>query len=99
MSSRSLRHGPIAVDDLASLCDLGGEPQVLHVYSSGPQEFADDLGLLAEEVHPAAGELLGRFPQTFSHTGLANAAWKISKSGAPSPLVIMLFSQARPRGS
>jgi hypothetical protein len=69
------------------------------LYSSGPQELADDLGLLAEEVHPAAGELLGRFPQTFSHTGLPNAAWKISKSGAPSSLVIMLFSQARPRGS
>ena len=42
--------------------------------------YANDLGLLAEEVHPTTGELLGNFPQAFSHIGLVNAAWAISEA-------------------
>jgi GH15 family glucan-1,4-alpha-glucosidase len=44
--------------------------------------FANDVGLLAEEVKPATGELLGNFPQAFSHIGLINAAWAISQAEA-----------------
>ena len=39
---------------------------------------ANDLGLLAEEV--TDGELLGNFPQAFSHIGLVNAAWAIHQA-------------------
>ena len=42
--------------------------------------YANDVGLLAEEVDPASGELLGNFPQAFSHIGLVNAAWAISQT-------------------
>jgi GH15 family glucan-1,4-alpha-glucosidase len=42
--------------------------------------FVNDLGLLAEEVDPNTGELLGNFPQAFSHVGLVNAAWAISEA-------------------
>jgi alpha,alpha-trehalase len=42
--------------------------------------FVTDLGLLAEEVAPDSGELLGNFPQAFSHIGLVNAAWAISEA-------------------
>jgi GH15 family glucan-1,4-alpha-glucosidase len=40
----------------------------------------NDVGLLAEEVHPATGDLLGNFPQAFSHIGLVNAAWAIAEA-------------------
>ncbi len=42
--------------------------------------FANDVGLLAEEVLPETRELLGNFPQAFSHIGLVNAAWAISQA-------------------
>jgi GH15 family glucan-1,4-alpha-glucosidase len=42
--------------------------------------YANDLGLLAEEVDAASGELLGNFPQAFSHIGLIGAAWRIDQA-------------------
>jgi len=42
--------------------------------------YANDLGLLAEEVDAGTGELLGNFPQALSHIGLVNAAWAISQA-------------------
>jgi len=47
--------------------------------------FVNDVGLLAEEVDPVSGELLGNFPQAFSHIGLVNAAWAIAQSELPPP--------------
>ncbi len=42
--------------------------------------YGNDLGLLAEEVDATTGELLGNFPQAFSHIGLVNAAWAIAQA-------------------
>jgi alpha,alpha-trehalase len=49
----------------------------------------NDVGLLAEEVDPSSGEMIGNFPQAFSHIGLVNAAWAITqpqqRPGRPQP--------------
>ena len=38
------------------------------------------MGLLAEEVDPGGEELIGNYPQAFSHIGLVNAAWAIAQA-------------------
>jgi GH15 family glucan-1,4-alpha-glucosidase len=42
--------------------------------------YANDVGLLAEEIDTANREQLGNFPQAFSHIGLITAAWEIDKA-------------------
>jgi GH15 family glucan-1,4-alpha-glucosidase len=45
----------------------------------------NDLGLLSEEYDPAAGRLVGNFPQAFSHIGLINAAVQLSNEKRSAP--------------
>ena len=40
----------------------------------------NDLGLFSEDILPKTGELSGNFPQTYSHVGLINAAFRLSRS-------------------
>ena len=40
----------------------------------------NDLGLLSEEIDISSGAMVGNFPQAFSHIGLINAAWAISRA-------------------
>ena len=42
--------------------------------------YANDVGLLAEEVDPMSNELLGNFPQAFSQVGLIGASVNLARA-------------------
>ncbi|HEY3670062.1 MAG TPA: glycoside hydrolase family 15 protein [Acidimicrobiia bacterium] len=67
---------------LAQALAVTGEVERARVVFERAAAFVNDVGLLAEEVDPESGELLGNFPQAFSHIGLVNAAWAISQAEA-----------------
>jgi alpha,alpha-trehalase len=64
------------VQCLAELGELERARQLFERLSS----FANDVGLLSEELETSTGELLGNFPQAFTHIGLINAAWAIARA-------------------
>jgi len=59
---------------------LAGELEKAKATFKTAASFCNDVGLLAEEIDPNTGELLGNFPQAFSHIGLVNAAYAISEA-------------------
>ena len=65
---------------LAQALAVAGQVERAHTVFERAAAFVNDVGLLAEEVDAPSGELLGNFPQAFSHIGLVNAAWAISQA-------------------
>ncbi len=64
---------------LAQALARAGQPARARTVFGRAAAFVNDVGLLAEEVDPDSGDLLGNFPQAFSHIGLVNAAWAIAE--------------------
>jgi GH15 family glucan-1,4-alpha-glucosidase len=65
---------------LAHALALAGQIDRARAVFERAAAFVNDVGLLAEQVDSRTGELLGNFPQAFSHIGLVNAAWAISEA-------------------
>ena len=65
---------------------LAGAQERAQVWFDKATSFANELGLLSEEADADTGELLGNFPQAFSHIGLINAAWRLGHPALSDPL-------------
>lgn len=65
---------------LAEALARAGRPARARAVFDRVAGLASDIGLLSEEIDPATGELIGNFPQAFSHIGLINAAWAIAQA-------------------
>ena len=65
---------------LVSCLAMAGEAERAEKLFDRLVGYANDLGLLAEEIDTQNGELLGNFPQAFSHIGLIVAAYAIDQA-------------------
>jgi GH15 family glucan-1,4-alpha-glucosidase len=82
---------------LVSCLALAGEIDRAEALFARLAGAANDLGLLAEEIavypgtaggnHPSTIELLGNFPQAFSHVGLITAAWQLDRARGTTDVV------------
>lgn len=69
---------------LVSCLAQAGELDRAEALFAEPAGYANDLGLLAEEIDAHSGEMLGNFSQAFSHIGLIRAAADIDRARAAS---------------
>jgi GH15 family glucan-1,4-alpha-glucosidase len=70
---------------LAQALALTGQVERSETVLERAAGYANELGLFSEQVDEVTGELLGNFPQAFSHLGLINAANGLAEARAGSP--------------
>jgi alpha,alpha-trehalase len=70
---------------LAQAQALAGEVEQATATFERAVAYANDVGLLAEEVDAGGAEMIGNYPQAFSHIGLVNAAWAIDQAARRQP--------------
>ena len=68
---------------LADNYALQGRTHEAHALFERLLSLRNDVGLLSEEFDPVKGELLGNFPQAFSHVALVNTAHNLSEARGP----------------
>jgi GH15 family glucan-1,4-alpha-glucosidase len=64
-------------------CLMGRRAEAIELFER-LRSLRNDVGLLSEEYDPVAGQMLGNFPQAFSHVGLIVTALNLARSVGPS---------------
>ncbi|TYL39410.1 glycoside hydrolase family 15 protein [Natronococcus pandeyae] len=59
---------------------LSNRLELAETYFENVLEYASPLGLYSEKIDPENGQLLGNFPQAFSHLGLINSASYLTRA-------------------
>jgi GH15 family glucan-1,4-alpha-glucosidase len=81
--SAALVSGDGSIEVVPNCLALAGEVRRAREVFERVIGHANDVGLLAEEIDPRDGSLLGNLPQAFSHVGLITAAWSIEQAIDP----------------
>ncbi len=63
---------------IEALAMVGRLKDAVH-YFNNLTEYCNHVGLLSEDIDASTGSQWGNFPQAYSHVGLLNAAYRISK--------------------
>ena len=58
----------------------GGTLTEARALMDAAKSYANDVGLMAEEIDPTTGDALGNFPQAYTHVGLINAALSLEEA-------------------
>ncbi|WP_046863999.1 glycoside hydrolase family 15 protein [Microvirga massiliensis] len=64
-------------------CLMGRRAEAIALFER-LRSLRNDVGLLSEEYDPVAGQMLGNFPQAFSHVGLIITALNLARPVGPS---------------
>ncbi|MBO0888419.1 glycoside hydrolase family 15 protein, partial [Candidatus Bathyarchaeota archaeon] len=64
---------------VACLARMGRTEEALKVFKD-LLGYSNHLGLYSEEINPKNLELMGNYPQSFSHMGLISAAFELDRS-------------------
>jgi GH15 family glucan-1,4-alpha-glucosidase len=65
---------------LADALSLSGRVEEAREIFEGMLGRANDLGLFPEEIDPQSGMFLGNFPQAFTHVGLIDSSYLLSRA-------------------
>jgi GH15 family glucan-1,4-alpha-glucosidase len=63
----------------------GGTLEEARAFFSAACSYANDLGLMAEEIEPRTRESIGNFPQAYTHVGLISAALSLEQCARHAP--------------
>ncbi|MEZ5817800.1 MAG: glycoside hydrolase family 15 protein [Hyphomicrobiaceae bacterium] len=66
---------------LADAYVMSGRQQEAEAMFERLLSYRNDVGLLSEEYDPVSKRLVGNFPQAFSHIGLVNTAFNLTRPG------------------
>ena len=90
MVYRNQMHGPKGSEGTFAICTFWladnliflGELDRARALFDQVQRYANDLGLFSEEIDPGTGEMLGNFPQAFTHLGHISTAVNLHNAEA-----------------